>query len=103
MMPTTSHVLIADGDERSRERRESQLRAAGCQVSVARTAFEAIVKASCEVPDLILLDTRLPDLGGEETRRLITDCPVTSHIPIIPLAPGRRVPQRVVSKLRPRE
>ena len=102
MLSPTSHVLIADGDARSRERRESQLRAAGCHVSVARTAFEAIVKASCEVPDLILLDKLLPDLGGEETQRLITDCPVTSHIPIIPLAPGRRLPPRVFTQIRQR-
>ena len=97
--PAASHVLIADGDAHSRERRESQLRAAGCLVSVARTALEAIVKASCELPDLILIDKSLPDLGAEETGRLITTCPVTSHIPIVPLSPGRRVPARVFAKL----
>ncbi len=102
LSPAISHVLIADGDAHSRERRESQLRAAGCHVSVARTAFEAIVKASCEVPDLILIDESLPDLGAEETGRLITTCPVTSHIPIISLSPGRRLPRRIFSRLRHR-
>lgn len=97
-----THVLIADGDDESRERRESQLRAAGCEVSVARTGFEAIVKASCQVPDLILLDTALPDLGADETGRLITTCPVTSHIPIVQLTPGRQVPPRVFARLRRR-
>jgi hypothetical protein len=39
------HVLVAGGDADSRERRESQLRAAGYRVSLARTGFEAIVSS----------------------------------------------------------
>ncbi|MEO6212894.1 MAG: response regulator [Vicinamibacterales bacterium] len=93
-------VLIADADAESRERRESQLRSAGCVVTVARTGFEAIVKASCQVPDLILIDASLPDIDGPETGRLITTCPVTSHIPIINLPTGRLLPQKVISRLR---
>ena len=102
MSDLQTHVLLADGDPDSRERRQLQLRAAGCEVSLARTGFEAIVKASCQVPDLILIDETLPDLDGAETSRLITTCPVTSHIPVVPLATGRRVPQRVFSQLRRR-
>ena len=74
--------------------------AAGFRVSVARTGFEAIVKASCLVPDLILLDDLLPDIGSSETGRLLTTCPVTSHIPIVRLLPGRRVPRRMLMRLR---
>lgn len=93
-------VLVADGNADSRELRESQLRAAGCRVSVARTAFEAIVKATCQLPDLILIDGALSDIEADETGRLITTCPVTAHIPIVRLAPGRRVPPRIVARLR---
>jgi CheY-like chemotaxis protein len=94
------HVLIADSNADSRDRRQSQLRAAGFRVSVARTGFEAIVKASCHVPDLILLDDELADIEAAETGRLITTCPVTAHIPIVQLPAGRRVPQRVFSQIR---
>ena len=97
--PTTAHVLLADGDPASRERREAQLRAAGCEVSVARTGFEAIVKASCQIPDLILIDETLPDLDAAETGRLIMTCPVTAHIPILPLAHEGRLPQEVFARL----
>ena len=100
MSELQTHVLLADGNPDSRERRQTQLRAAGCEVSVARTGFEAIVKASCQVPDLILLDDSLPDLDAAETGRLITTCPVTSHIPVVPLTRGRRVPQQVFARLR---
>lgn len=94
------HVLVADGNAESRDRRQSELRAAGFRVSVARTGFEAIVKASCQVPDLILIDESLPDIEAAETGRLITTCPVTAHIPVIRVSSGRRVPQRVFSRIR---
>ena len=100
LQTTSAHVLLADGDPASRERRESQLRAAGCEVSVARTGFEAIVKASCQIPDLILIDETLPDLDAAETGRLIMTCPVTAHIPIVPLEHEGRLPQQVFAHLR---
>ena len=57
----TPHVLIADADAASRQEREQHLRAAGARVLTARTGFEAIVKASCQLPDLIVLDESLGD------------------------------------------
>ena len=95
-------VLIADGNAVSRDLRESQLRAAGLRVSVARTGFEAIVKASCQVPDVILLDDSLIDIEAAETGRLLTTCKLTSHIPVVRLLRGRRLPQRMLSRLRRR-
>lgn len=98
------HVLIADRNAASRAAREQQLRGSGFRVSVARTGFEAIVKASCQVPDLILLDQSLEDgdIETAEVRRLLTTCPVTSHIPIVCLRSRNRMPQRLLSDLRRR-
>jgi CheY-like chemotaxis protein len=93
-------VLIADGDGVSRDLREAQLRAAGLRVSVARTGFEAIVKASCQVPDVILLADSLNDIEALETGRLLTTCPMTSHIPIVRLLRSGRLPQRILTRLR---
>jgi CheY-like chemotaxis protein len=89
-------VLIADADPRSRERRVQQLELRGFRVSVARTAFEAIVKASCHLPDLILVDGSLGAAGVRETTELLSTCPATAHIPIVRLTPGRRLPSRVI-------
>ena len=88
-------VLIADANPRSRERRAEQLELRGFRVSVARTAFEAIVKASCHLPDLILVDGSLGASGAKETMELLASCPATAHIPIVRLTPGRRLPSRV--------
>lgn len=98
----SGHVLVADGNADSRESREAELRAAGFRVSVARTGFEAIVKATCQVPDLVLLDDTLPDLDASETGRLITTCPVTSHIPVLHVSAARKLRRQVFSGVRRR-
>ena len=94
------HILIADPNEQSRDRRRSKLRESGYDVTVARTGFEAIVKASCHVPDLVLLDGALGDIEVSETARLLATCPVTAHIPVVRLGTGRRLLQRVLTHLR---
>ena len=96
----TPHVLIADADASSRQEREQHLRAAGARVLTARTGFEAIVKASCQLPDLIVLDESLGDVEVAETARLLTICPVTAQTPVLCLRTRRRVPLRVLAGLR---
>ena len=98
--PLAPLVLIADADGVSRDLREAQLRSAGLRVSVARTGFEAIVKACCQMPDVILLDDSLIGIEANETIRMLTTCPTTAHIPIVRLLRGRRLPQRMLSRLR---
>jgi two-component system NtrC family sensor kinase len=93
-------VLVADGDAVSRDIREAQLRSIGLRVSVARTGFEAIVKASCHTPDVILLDDSVMGIDAAETIRMLTTCPTTAHIPIVRLLRGKRLPQRMLSRLR---
>jgi CheY-like chemotaxis protein len=95
--PVPAHVLIADTNARTLAARAAQLLEMGLKVSMARTSFEAIVKASCHVPDFILLDGSLREINEAETRALLTTCPVTAHIPIYRLSPGRRVPRRVLA------
>lgn len=90
-------VLIADADPDSRLQRVRQLEDRGFRVAVARTAFEAIVKASCHLPDLILVDASLGDADAQETAELLATCPATAHIPLVRLTPGRRLPNLVLA------
>ena len=96
--PGAHHVLIADNDEHSRDRRAAQLRASGYHVTTARTGFETIVKACCHLPDLILLDDSLGNSEVVETGRRLGSCPVTAHLPIVRLGSGRRLPPRVLPR-----
>ena len=93
-------VLIADANPRSRGRRAHQLAERGFRVAVARTPFEAIVKASCHLPDLILVDASLGDAGAEDPSELLATCEATKHIPIVRLTPGRRLPNHVFAAAR---
>ena len=49
----------------------------------AETATEGIRLAKNELPDLILLDIRLPDKDGFEVARVLKSNKATAHIPII--------------------
>jgi CheY-like chemotaxis protein len=94
-----AQVLVAACDEGVRDARQRQLTASGLRVRLARTGFEAIVKASCHLPNLILLDA---SLGAEEvdlTSQLLATCPTTAHIPVVRLTPRRRVPRAMLRSL----
>jgi PleD family two-component response regulator len=97
--PASPLVLIADADPASRLRRSRQLATRGFRVSLARTAFEAIVKASCHLPDFILMDESLGDDDVADTTMLLATCPATAHIPVVRLGPGRRLPTRMLSSV----
>ena len=92
-------VLIADANPASRTRRSQQLATRGFRVSVARTGFETIVKACCHLPKFILMDESLGDDDVAGTMTLLATCPATSHIPVVRLGPGRRLPVRMFSSV----
>jgi CheY-like chemotaxis protein len=94
-----AQVLVAACDASVRDVRERQLTASGLHVRLARTGFEAIVKATCYLPNLILLDASLGSEEVQETSRMLATCPVTAHIPIVCLSPRRRVPRRMLQGL----
>ena len=88
-------VLVADADAASRSRRTRQLEHRGFRVAVSRTLFETIVKASCHLPDLIVVGASLGDAVVRETTELLSTCPATAHIPIVQLSRGARIPSRL--------
>ncbi|HET7696245.1 MAG TPA: hypothetical protein VFK57_11095 [Vicinamibacterales bacterium] len=88
-------ALVADADAASRSRRLRQLQHRGFRVAVARTVFETIVKASCHLPDLILVAASLGEEQVRETTELLSTCPATAHIPIVRLSRGARIPARL--------
>ena len=92
-----SYVLVADANPAAREMRAAQLRAAGCEVMQARTGFEAIVKASCHLPDAIVIGT-VSDMDPTEVVRLLTTSPATSHIPVLPASQPRPALRRARSR-----
>ena len=90
-------ALVADADSASRSRRTRQLQLRGFRVAVARTVFETIVKASCHLPDLIVVGASLGEEQARETTELLSTCPATAHIPIVRLSRGARIPLRIAT------
>jgi len=78
-------VLIVDDSARNRKLAGDVLRLAGFRTLEAGTAAEAIALASAQLPDVILMDLRLPDLDGTEAARTLRAAPRTSGIPIVAL------------------
>lgn len=76
-------VLMVDDDPEVIEILETNLKHANFEVISARKGVQALIKASRERPDLILLDVMLPDLDGLDVCRRLKERQQTSHIPVI--------------------
>jgi two-component system, cell cycle response regulator DivK len=82
---TSLVVLIVDDDARNRKLARDVLRLAGLETLEAASASDAIALARSHVPDLVLMDLRLPDLDGAEAARLLKVDPATARIPVVAL------------------
>jgi two-component system cell cycle response regulator DivK len=83
VMPDLPLVLIVDDNDRNRKLAGDVLRLARFRTLEAVNAAEGIAIASERLPDVILMDLRLPDLDGTEAVRLLQAHPRTSRIPIV--------------------
>lgn len=76
------HILVVDDSEAKRYGLTRALREAGYEISEADNGTDAIAQAML-LPSLILLDVRLPPMGGIEVARRLRLDPLTRNIPII--------------------
>jgi two-component system, cell cycle response regulator DivK len=79
-------VLIVDDNERNRKLARDVLQAAGLETLEAATGAEAIALADGQVPDVVLLDLRLPDSDGSDVLRELRNRPRTARIPVVALS-----------------
>ena len=76
-------ILFVDDDADTRFAYQAVTSAEGFGVELASGGHEAIALANVLLPDIIVLDARLPDLGGLEVARRLRGNPRTRSIPII--------------------
>jgi DNA-binding NtrC family response regulator len=76
-------ILLVDDDETFRQVLGSELSRRGHTVSVAATGQEALEIACREVPEVILLDLRLPDMGGLEVLSRIRERQASSGVIVL--------------------
>jgi len=86
MNPTTEPlVLIVDDNERNLRLARDVLRIAGFRTLEAGTGGEGVAVAAEHLPDVILMDIRLPDMDGTEAARRIKSDGRTASIPVVAL------------------
>jgi two-component system, cell cycle response regulator DivK len=66
-------VLIVDDNEKNLKLARDVLRAAGLQTLEAASGAEGIALAAEHLPDVILVDLRLPDMDGTDAARKLGD------------------------------
>jgi two-component system, cell cycle response regulator DivK len=76
-------VLIVDDNARNRKLATDVLHLARFRTLEAGTAAEGMALASRHLPDVILMDLRLPDVDGTEAARMLRAEPRTSRIPVV--------------------
>lgn len=79
-------VLIVDDNGKNRKLARDVLRAAGFRTLEAASGAEGIALAAEHVPDVILMDLRLPDMDGIDAARRLGDWARTARIPVVALS-----------------
>ncbi len=78
-----ARILIAEDEPDIRELVAFTLRFAGHEVTTTSNGEEAVQQASQIIPDLILMDVRMPKMTGYDACRVMKTNPALKDIPIV--------------------
>ena len=81
-----SKVLYVEDHPAQRDILAQMLELNGFEVAVASDGMEGVEKARSWLPDLILMDLRMPKMDGFEAIKVIRSEDNTNHIPIIAIS-----------------
>ena len=76
-------ALIIDDNQNNLMLEGDLLRVAGFTVLTAETATAGIALAIRELPDVVVMDVRLPDMRGSVAAKILRGDPLTQRIPIV--------------------
>lgn len=79
-------ILVVDDEKSIHSYLERKFKKLGYTVFVAKDGLEAVDQAFANVPDIILMDVKLPRLNGIEVCRRLKSDETTRFIPIIMLS-----------------
>ena len=82
-MTNPSRVLVVEDDPSVRGLLHTLLTAEGYDVSTASDGLAGLVKAAQTLPDLILLDLMMPDLGGVRVLEELREDPELDETPVV--------------------
>jgi two-component system, cell cycle response regulator DivK len=76
-------ALVVDDNSSNLMLEKDLLEVAGYEVFVAENATGAVIIARKEIPDIIIMDVRLPDMRGSVAALILRQDKNTSNIPIV--------------------
>jgi len=88
-------ILIVEDEEADRMLISAYLHRQGCQLFYANDGLEGIEQARVRQPDLILMDSEMPECNGRDACKIITQDPRTTDIPVIFISGMTSSEQRV--------
>ena len=80
---TAPLVLIVDDNARNLKLARDVLHAAGFRTLEAATGAEGVALADEHLPDVVLMDLRLPDMDGTDAARTLAQGVRTAAIPVV--------------------
>jgi CheY-like chemotaxis protein len=93
-------ILVIDDNDTNRYVLASWLRRSGHTVVEARDAGEGFAHLAAEVPDIAIVDVRLPDMSGFEVSERIKQEPATAAVPVIQISAAAISPEDHAEGLR---
>lgn len=81
-----SKVLVVDDDRWIHQIMEKFFNNAGIRSYFAHNPYEAVNLASTNVPDIVILDLRLPDITGDKLLKILKALPVMKNTKFIILS-----------------
>jgi len=76
-------VVVVDDNENNLLLEKDLLEVAGFLVFTAENALDGIAMTKKELPDIIVMDVRLPDMRGTDAAMVLRQDETTMHIPIV--------------------
>ena len=76
-------ILVVEDNEKNMKLFRDVLRATGYRTLEASTGAQALIVATVHQPALVLMDVRLPDMGGVEVLRRLRMDERTATIPVL--------------------
>jgi len=76
-------ILVVDDDAMNREVMEAFLTSVDYAVLLANNGSRALKSAKNHLPDLIILDIKMPDMNGFEVCEALKKDPITQAIPVM--------------------
>jgi len=77
-----STILVADDDPLTRRVLQHYLERAGFSLIRAQNGSDAVKRARCELPQLIICDVMMPDMDGWTVLRQLQETGETKAIPL---------------------